>query len=112
VAFGKTGFRKLYEFSLGRGEGYGEKVHILLFTYQTAHTYQLIKAFLACSAEVKWRQRGAKIPLSKDKEKSSHHAQQKFHRITESQHGRGWQGPLWVTQSKPLPKQGHPEQAA
>ena len=32
--------------------------------------------------------------------------------ITESQHGRGWQGPLWVTQSNPLPKQGHPEQAA
>ena len=31
---------------------------------------------------------------------------------TESQHGRGWQGPLWVTQSNPLPKQGHPEQAA
>ena len=30
----------------------------------------------------------------------------------ESQHGRGWQGPLWVTQSNPLPKQGHPEQAA
>ena len=34
------------------------------------------------------------------------------HRISESQHGRGWQGPLWVTQSNPLPKQGHPEQAA
>jgi len=32
--------------------------------------------------------------------------------IAESQHGRGWQGPLWVTQSNPLPKQGHPEQAA
>jgi len=31
---------------------------------------------------------------------------------TESQHGRGWQGPLWVTQPNPLPKQGHPEQAA
>ena len=30
----------------------------------------------------------------------------------ESQHGRGWQGPLWVTQPNPLPKQGHPEQAA
>ena len=34
------------------------------------------------------------------------------HRITESQNGRGWKGPLWVTQSNPLPKQGHPEQAA
>jgi len=34
------------------------------------------------------------------------------HRITESQNVRGWQGPLWVTQSNPLPKQGHPEQAA
>ena len=34
------------------------------------------------------------------------------HRISESQHGGGWQGPLWVTQSNPLPKQGHPEQAA
>ena len=34
------------------------------------------------------------------------------HRITESQHGRGWQGPLWVTQPNPLPKQGHPEQGA
>jgi len=33
-------------------------------------------------------------------------------RIPESQHGRGWQGPLWVTQPNPLPKQGHPEQAA
>ena len=33
-------------------------------------------------------------------------------RITESQHGRGWQGPLWLNQSNPLPKQGHPEQAA
>ena len=31
---------------------------------------------------------------------------------TESQHGRGWKGPLWVIQSNPLPKQGHPEQAA
>ena len=27
--------------------------------------------------------------------------------ITESQNGRGWKGPLWVTQSNPLPKQGH-----
>jgi len=36
----------------------------------------------------------------------------KHHRITESQNGRGWKGPLWVTQSNPLPKQGHPEQAA
>ena len=32
--------------------------------------------------------------------------------ITESQHGWGWKGPLWVTQSNPLPKQGHPEPAA
>ena len=31
---------------------------------------------------------------------------------SESQNGRGWKGPLWVTQSNPLPKQGHPEQAA
>jgi len=30
----------------------------------------------------------------------------------ESQNGRGWQGPLWVTQPNPLLKQGHPEQAA
>ena len=29
-----------------------------------------------------------------------------------SQSGRGWQGPLWVTQPNPLPKQGHPEQPA
>jgi len=35
-----------------------------------------------------------------------------IHRITESQNVRGWKGPLWVTQSNPLPKQGHPEQAA
>jgi len=28
------------------------------------------------------------------------------------QNVRGWQGPLWVTQPNPLPKQGHPEQAA
>jgi len=34
------------------------------------------------------------------------------HRITESQNDRGWKGPLWVTQSNPLPKQGHPQQAA
>ena len=33
-------------------------------------------------------------------------------RLTESQNGRGWKGPLWVIQSNPLPKQGHPEQAA
>jgi len=33
-------------------------------------------------------------------------------RITESQNGEGWKGPLWVIQSNPLPKQGHPEQAA
>jgi len=32
--------------------------------------------------------------------------------LTESQTGRGWKGPLWVTQPNPLPKQGHPEQAA
>ena len=31
---------------------------------------------------------------------------------TKSQNVRGWKGPLWVTQSSPLPKQGHPEQAA
>ena len=31
---------------------------------------------------------------------------------TESQNVRGWKGPLWVTQSNPLPKQGHPEQGA
>ena len=29
-----------------------------------------------------------------------------------SQNHRGWQGPLWITQPNPLPKQGHPEQAA
>jgi len=34
------------------------------------------------------------------------------HRITESQKGKGWKGPLWVTQSNPLPKQGHLQQAA
>ena len=32
--------------------------------------------------------------------------------LTESQNGRGWKGPLWVTQPNPLPKQGHPQQAA
>jgi len=32
--------------------------------------------------------------------------------LTESQHGRGWKRPLWVTQPNRLPKQGHPEQAA
>jgi len=31
---------------------------------------------------------------------------------TESQKVRGWKGTLWVTQSNPLPKQDHPEQAA
>ena len=34
------------------------------------------------------------------------------HRITESQNGGGWQGPLWVTQSNPLLKQGRLQQAA
>ena len=32
--------------------------------------------------------------------------------VTESQKVGGWQGPLWVPQPNPLPKQGHPEQAA
>jgi len=32
--------------------------------------------------------------------------------VTESQNGWSWKGPLWVTQSNPLPKQGHPQQAA
>jgi len=31
---------------------------------------------------------------------------------SESQNGQGWKGPLWVTQPNPLPKQGHPQQAA
>jgi len=31
---------------------------------------------------------------------------------TETQNGRGWKGPLWVIWFNPLPKQGHPEQAA
>ena len=35
-----------------------------------------------------------------------------YHRITVSRHGRGWKGPLRVTQPNPLPKQGHPEQGA
>ena len=30
----------------------------------------------------------------------------------ESQNVQGWKGPLWVTQSNPLPKQGHLQQAA
>jgi len=33
-------------------------------------------------------------------------------RHSESQNGRGWKGPLWVIQSKPLPKQGHLQQIA
>ena len=32
--------------------------------------------------------------------------------FTGSQTGQGWKGPLWVTQSNTLPKQGHPEQTA
>jgi len=32
--------------------------------------------------------------------------------ITESQSGWVWKGPLWVTQSNSLWKQGHPEEAA
>ena len=35
-----------------------------------------------------------------------------YSHFTESQNGRGWKGPLEITQSNPLPKQGHPEQAA
>ena len=35
-----------------------------------------------------------------------------FVQITESQNVGGWQGPLWITQSNPLLKQGHPERAA
>ena len=37
------------------------------------------------------------------------------HRITQNHSipaWQGWQGPLWVTQPSPLPKQGHPEQGA
>jgi len=30
--------------------------------------------------------------------------------LTESQNSRGWKGPLWVTQSNPLPKQGYLQQ--
>ena len=30
------------------------------------------------------------------------------HRITESQNGRGWKGPLWVTQSNPPAEAGSP----
>ena len=33
-------------------------------------------------------------------------------KITESQDGRGWKGPLWIIWSNSLPKQGHPEQVA
>jgi len=33
-------------------------------------------------------------------------------KLTESQNGGGWKGPLWVTQSNALPKHSHPEQAA
>ena len=32
--------------------------------------------------------------------------------FTESQNVQGWKGPLWVISSKPLPKQGHLQQAA
>ena len=34
------------------------------------------------------------------------------YRITESQNGRGWKGPLWVTQSNLLLKKAHLQQAA
>jgi len=34
------------------------------------------------------------------------------HAHIESQNVRGWKGPLWDIHSNPLPKQGHPEQAA
>ena len=52
-------------------------------------------------------------PLNHVTESQNHRiTESQNHRITESQHGRGEQGPLWVTQSNPLPKQGHPEQAA
>ena len=44
--------------------------------------------------------------------RSSFNALQVLLSFTESQNGGGWQGPLWVTQPNPLPKQGHPEQAA
>jgi len=30
--------------------------------------------------------------------------------FTESQNVRGWKGPLWLTQSNPLPKQDHLQQ--
>jgi len=39
-------------------------------------------------------------------------APQLFHRITESQNGRGWKGPLWSSSPTLLPKQGHLQQAA
>jgi len=36
-----------------------------------------------------------------------HRTRLSLHRFTESQNVQGWQGPLWVTQPNPLPKQGH-----
>ena len=54
----------------------------------------------------------AQAPSWRWKKNPSHACFPPVHRITDSQRGRGWQGPLWVTQPNPLPKQGHPEQAA
>ena len=39
------------------------------------------------------------------------HPSLKLQVFTQSQNGRGWKGPLWVTQPNPLPKQGHLQQA-
>ena len=72
----------------------GDRVSALHSLKQTAHNPEFSGV----------RQRSAKQTST-----SALHSRAQF---TESQNSRGWQGPLWVTQPYPLPKQGHPEQAA
>jgi len=52
--------------------------------------------------EIKPRQRSTAQGIAS----SVRHPAKSTSSITEPQNGRGWQGPLWVTQPNPLPKQG------
>ena len=58
-----------------------------------------------------WRSSAAKGSRALKRTGSRRERCPRRHSITESQNSRGWQGPLWVTQPNPLPKQGHLQQA-
>jgi len=75
-------------------------------------------ALAACNATASWRPPYRRMAASCSRLGQLPHARgwsgglQPSPGLTESQNVQGWKGPLWVTQPNPLPKQGHPEQAA